>query len=346
MAIFFDAPVSPDDLTMFIREVPMRPELRLTALFGPPKFEADNTFDFANIVHTNRTAKYRTFDGRISVSSRDTGNTGRVKLAPLSSSLNMGEYERLQLEFARTAGTFVEALANAIYNDAENLTREIQNRIELAWGDVLVDGKLSINENGLVSEADYGVPGTHIVTAGTPWTTIASADLITDLITWTDVYVATNGFMPAELLTSLRVIRLMQTNAKIIAAIKGSAAGVSRVNRTEINEFLSSEGLPTLADPYDLQLDVDGSATRVIPNDRLIMLPPNPSDLGATVMGVSATALELVNSNEADMSFSEAAGIAGVVEKVGPPYRQFTYVDAVGQPVLTDARKLFVADVA
>jgi hypothetical protein len=56
--------------------------------------------------------------------------------------------------------------------------------------------------------------------------------------------------------------------------------------------------------------------------------------------------LELVNSNEADLSFEEAPGIVGVVEKTGPPYRQFTYVDAVAMPILADARKLFVADVA
>ena len=31
---------------------------------------------------------------------------------------------------------------------------------------------------------------------------------------------------------------------------------------------------------------------------------------------------------------------------MGPPYRQFTFVDAVGMPILTDAKALFIADVA
>jgi hypothetical protein len=78
----------------------------------------------------------------------------------------------------------------------------------------------------------------------------------------------------------------------------------------------------------------------------VIFLPPNVADLGYTAWGVSATALELVNSNAIDFSFEEASGIVGVVEKVGPPYREFTFVDAVGMPVLQNPRLLMVADVA
>jgi hypothetical protein len=345
MAIFFDAPVSPDALTAFLREVPTPAEFGLSSTF-PTVVEPTNTVDFAEIVRTNRTARYRSFDGRIHVSSRDTGSEKRVKLAPLSSSLSMGEYERLQLEFARTSGTNQQALANAVYNDATNLTREIQARVEQAWGDVLTDGKLTINENGLVSEADYGVPTNHLVSAGTAWTTIASANALTDLLAWVDVYVATNGFAPGSVQTSQRVLRLLQTNAQIIGAIAGTTSGRTRVTLPEINDLFAAEGIPLLRKPYDTLVDVDGTSTRVIADDRLMFFPPNIADLGYMRYGLSATALELVNSGNSDLSFSEAPGIVGVVEKIGPPYREFTYVDAVGQPILANAKLLLVADVA
>jgi hypothetical protein len=345
MAIFFDAPVSPDALTAFIREVPTPSEFGLSNLF--PTVVADtNTVDFAEIVRTNRTARYRSFDGRIHVSERDTGSEKRVNLAPLSSSLSMGEYERLQLEFARTSGTNQQALANAVYNDAQNLTREIQARVEQAWGDTLTDGKLSINENGLVSEADYGVPANHLISVGTPWTTIASANALTDLLAAVDVYVATNGFVPGSAQTSQRVLRLLQTNAQIVGAIAGTTSGRTRVTLPEINDLFASEGIPQLRQPYDTLVDVDGTSTRVIADDRLMFFPPNIRDLGYMRYGLSATALELVNSNVADLSFSEAPGIVGVVEKIGPPYREFTYVDAVGMPILANAKLLLVMDVA
>jgi hypothetical protein len=118
------------------------------------------------------------------------------------------------------------------------------------------------------------------------------------------------------------------------------------VSLTELNDLLSSEGLPTLRPAYDTQVDVDGVSTRVIADDKVVMLPPNVADLGYLSSGVSATALELVNSGASELSFEDAPGIVGIVEKSGPPYRQFTFVDAVQMPILANARLLSVSDVA
>lgn len=345
MAIWYDAPVPPDALTAFVRDVPLNPSLALLEAF-PREESDDNTVDFAEIVRTNRTAKYRAFDGRIHVSSRDVSSEKRVKLLPLGSSLSESEYERLQREFARSGGTRTEALERSIYNDAENLTREVQNRLELAWGDVLTDGILTINENGLSGfEADFGVPANQKITAGTAWTNIA-APALDNLIAWNDIYIGNNGGSAGAIRTSQRVIRLMQTNTQIVNAVHGSTAGKTRVTLTELNDLLSDYGIPNVVAPYDAQVDVDGTLTRVIPDDRLLFTPTNLGDLGATVFGVSATALELVESNVADLSFEESPGIVGVVEKVGPPYRKFTFVDATAMPILKDARRLLIADVA
>lgn len=348
MAIFFDAPVSPDALTTFIREVPIPTQLGLSSLFPERQLDT-NTVDFAEIVRTNRTARFRSYDGRIHVTERDVGSESRVKLPPLSTSIGIGEYERLQLEFARTGGTNREALARAVYNDGENLTRYVRNRMEQAWGDVLTDGILTVDENGYQGTADFGVPAAHIVAPSTLWSDTTNATVLTDLIAWSDTYVSGadgNGVPPGAIRTSQRVLRFMQRNAEIINAVHGSASGRTRVNRTELNDLLASEGLPAVEEPYDTLVDVDGTSTRVIPDDRLLFTPANIEDLGFTAYGVSATALELVDSNASDFSFEDAPGIVGVVEKVGPPYREFTYVDAVGMPILSNARALLVADVA
>jgi hypothetical protein len=295
-------------------------------------------------------ARYRAFDGRIHVSQRDVGSEKRVPLLPLSTSLNMGELERLQLEFARNRGGNVARLANAAYNDAEILTREVQNRLEMAWGDTLTDGILTISEGGLTGSAgiaDYGVPAGQKVTVGTAWATVASAPALTDLQTAIDLYVDNNGFPPGYILTSNLQHRNLRRNAEIINAVHGSAAGVNRVSQADLNDLLSTElrGI-TLLNPYDSLIDVDGVSTRTIPADKVILLPPNLDDLGYTAWGVSATALELVNSNQSEMSFENAAGIVGVVEKVGPPYREFTFVDAVAMPILANGKLLSVLDVA
>ena len=260
--------------------------------------------------------------------------------------MNEGEYERLLREFARTAGTRTEALEQAIYNDGEILTRYVQNRIELAMADVLVDGVFSAS---LASEfggiLDFGVPGSNLVTVGTSWATTATSDPFADLLAACDLYESVNGERPGFGLWSRQSQRYAQTATKVINAVKGAQTGVTRVQTQDLMDLFSSEGIPTTWTTVETSMDVDGVATRVLPADKIILGPSNPADLLEFQLGISATALELVDSNEAEMSFEDASGIVGVVEKVGPPYRKFTFVDAVGIPVLKDARKLMVLDV-
>lgn len=343
MAIVFDGPVTPDALTAYVREVPTPADQVLNRLL-PDRYFNSNRIDVSELTRRNRTARFRAFDGRIHVSERDVGSTKSVALPPLSSSLSVGEYERLQMEFARTGGTNNTALVNAIYDDATNLTREVQARMEQARGDVLTDGKFTLaGEGGLFLEADFSVPAGHLVTAGTAWT--GAASIVNDETSWTDTYVATNGFAPGGQVVSRRVLNLMLKNAEFRTLLASTVGTPGLITRSALDTVLETYGLPPIVMVYDTVVDVDGVSTRVLPDNRVIFVPPNVSDLGYTAWGVSATALELVNSNVADLDFEEAPGIVGVVEKSGPPYRQFTYVDAVGMPVLANANLLFVANV-
>lgn len=344
MSIFYDAPVAPEAQTAFVREVPVEAGRALLGAF-PAKYLNTNTVNWAEITRTNRTAKFRAFDGAIAKSKRDAGSESQVSLLPLGSSLDMGEYERLQLEFARTGGTNAALLADAVYNDSEILTNEVLNRLELAWGDVLTDGKLTIDENGYEGEADFGVPANQIVAPATLWSDTTNAVPLTNLIAWHDVYVANGNPAAGAIRTSTQVLRLVLSNDEIIAAVHGTAAGRTHVTLPELNTLLASHGLPPFVGVFDEQLNVDGTDTRVIAADKVLITPASLGDLGYTAFGVSATALELVQSAKADFSFEEASGIVGVVVKDGPPFRQTTFVDAVAMPILSNAKALMVADV-
>jgi hypothetical protein len=345
--IVFDGPASPEDVTTFVRAVPQSDTFQLDQIL-PNRYLDKNEVDFAELVQTNRTARFRSYDGRLHVSERDAGSTTRVPLPPLSSSLAMGEYERLQLEFARTGGTNRDALARAIYNDAEQLTREVLNRMELARGDVLSDFVLTMSapgEPGLT--ADYGAPAGHLVAPAIQWTVanLGTMTPLADMVSWRDTYIASRGSAPGRMTIANTRASILQRSTEIINAVHGSNAGRTRVTREELNELLRSENLPPV-NVYDANVDVDGVTTRIIADDKVVFTPDNPGELGYTAWGVSATALELVNSAQAELDFEDAPGIVGVVEKSGPPYKEFTYVDAVGLPVITNPRALLVADVA
>lgn len=339
--IIFDAPVSPDALTAFIREVPTPAGLTLVPLV--PKTQSfSNRFSWSEVTRTNRTARFRSFDGRIHVSDRDTGAQAEVSLLPLSDSLNQGEYETLQLAFARTGGTRTEALTNAIYNDAEVLTRHAWNRLELAIGDILADGKLTINDDGFQGEADFGVPADQIVTAGTKWD--AGGKVLADLEAWSDV-AAKGGSNMTDMIVSRKTLRKMLRAKDVVDSVYGAQTGRTSVTVEDLRTALADLNLPANITVSDTVLDVDGVATRAIPEDKVIMTAAPISELIEVRFGVSATALELVNSNHAEMSFEDAPGLVGVIVKEGPPYRQFSFIDGVVMPILRDGKSLMVASI-
>ncbi|MEV6432578.1 major capsid protein [Nocardia sp. NPDC051463] len=342
MGLFLDGPVPLDATATFTQNIPTPSNLAFSNLFPRRDFDTD-TVDFATITKTNRAAKFRNWDGAVWVSARDTGSEKRVKMLPLSAQLSMGEYERRQIEFANIGGTIQSKLVGAVYNDLENLTTQVLNRLELAWGGVLSDGVCTILENGVDQEVDYGIPANQIVAPGTLWSDTAASTPLTDLIAWSDVYEATNGVIEGRFATSRTVLRLLQRNTQIINAVHGAAAGRTRVTLAELNDLLGSEGLPAFGEVYNSNFDVDGTSTRVLPENKLLFLPENMGDLGFTAWGTPTTAMELQSRN---VQLETASGVIGViVREDGIPFRKFTYVDAVALPVIADPRKILVSTV-
>lgn len=347
MAIVYDSAVLPDDLTEFVRNVPT-PSNLLLGQYLPDDHVDTNQVDTGTLTQTNRLARFRVWDGPLHRAQRDSATVKSIKLPPLSDSRVIGELERLKMEFARTGGTRQDVFVNAIYNEATQLTRYVQNRMELARGDVLMDGVFTmLSANGEPALAvDYGVPGGNLVTAGTLWSTTATADPLADLTTWVTAYNTLNGFDPGGMIITKSVLNFLLLNVPLRSA-SGSLLGAPTIlTRAQLDGLLSAHQLPPIVAVYDTRFDLDGVSTRVTATNKVVFLPPEGQQLGRTVWGITATALELVNAAEADLSFEQAPGIVGVVVKEGPPFQEFTFVDACGIPVIDQPNYLMVATVA
>jgi hypothetical protein len=285
-------------------------------------------------------ATFRQFDAPAPFGSRPGVTRVSGELPPISRQLRLSEYDRLRL---RASGAN-EAILSAIYDDARALARQIAARFEVARADALVNGKVTINENGVSAVVDFGRAAGNTVTAGTAWTDLVNADILTDLVNWRDAYIAVNGAAPETTLTSTYVRRLMQRNAKVIAAVAGTQTGRTRVNEAELNELLASEGIPELT-INDAQL----TSGRIVPQDKVIYLPaagnptdPSSSELGATLSGTTSESLEPGYGLEG----GEEPGIVAGTYKSQDPVAVFTKAAAIGLPVLANPNLSFAADVA
>jgi len=195
------------------------------------------------------------------------------------------------------------------------------------------------------------MPPENKVTAAKVWSD-PTAKILDDLLAWVTAYENQGVGEPGAIRMKLKTLRLLCTNQQIVSLSVGPATQSSRTRITlaEVGDVLNAEGLPPvqlLPDTSFYNENATGGPVnqKVVPDNLVLLTPASLSDLGFTALGVSVTALELVNSNVSELTFGGAAGLVGIVEKVGPPYRQYTFVDATALPVLTQPRRLFIANV-
>lgn len=276
-------------------------------------------------------ATYRTYDTEAPIAGRQGAERRSGALPPISRKIRLGEEERLRQRALDRGDN--STIVDQLYNDAAQMVRAVQARLEMARGEALYSGKIVLNENGVMATIDFGRAAGHTVAPGTLWSNPA-ADILGDLLSWVETYVDTNGSPPGGILTSTTVVRDMLRNTGIRELA---------VSRAALDSVLSNYELPPLLQPYDVKVRVNGVATRVIPADRLILMPSADEPLGDTFYGVTAEALELREAGQ--IVADEAPGIVGVVQKTFDPVATWTKAAAIAVPVLGNPDLTFAADV-
>lgn len=310
-----------------------------------PNVEVDDLeFSLTNIESSNvQVARYRAWDTAPPLGKRPGFATIRGEIPPLGLSMRLNEKDLKRLQQLRAGTPGAGDLVDVIWNDALNMTRAVQTRIEQARGDLLTDGKVTINENGLTVEANFNVPGTNIVTAATPWSTTASAVPLTDLTAWTTTYRAANGgSTPDFFLTSSEVLGNLGLNAQIrtLTPITGVVPGI--ITRETVMQVFQAHGFPQPILVYDTELpNFSDVLTRVIGARKFIM--GRVGVLGSTFYGTTADALVMAGNGTIEMR--DAPGIIAFAEQQTRPAAAYTTGAGIALPVLRDPKALFVATV-
>lgn len=288
-------------------------------------------------------AQIRTYDAESGIGRRPGTTRVSGELPPISRKIRLSEYDRLRLRQDSNA-----LIRNGLMDDGMRMARAVTARVDMLRGEALYKGKLQIDENGVVATVDYGRDASLTTTAGTVWSDTANADILTDMLTWRDLYIAFNGAQPGAILTSQRVVNYMLRNQKLrdLAASNGHSPAI--LSLAFLNAMLSDYGLPTIY-IFDAQVSVAGVATRLIPDDRFLFLPApvastdwENAPLGATFWGTTAESLEPGYGIEP----GEEPGIVVGSYKTEDPIAQWTKAAAISLAVLANPNLSFCADVA
>jgi len=285
-------------------------------------------------------ASIQAYGAETQIASRDGATKVSGEIPPIKRKISLNE--RMLLALKREGAGDVEMVRNQLYNDLDNMIDSVQARIEKMRMDAVAYGQLTLAENGVIMNVDYGVPASNKETlAGTAlWSDHVNAKPIDNIQAWTDAVVASCGIRPTRALTSNIAVSHLIQNAQVRTMIYGDAGGSRAVSLNQVNELLASLELPRIA-TYDLQVRAqaeDGtiSTIRFFPSTRFVLLPP--SSLGETLMGPTAEALL-----DPEVDAREAAGIYAVVTQETEPPAIWTKAAATAIPTFPMADAVFIA---
>lgn len=332
----------PEDLTVFARELPDELGNSLQTVLPDREIQSIQS-ESMKITRRSFTAKYRSWNTEVPIGKRAISvERTQVQLVPLGQMLIITEWEQI-MQFMAQGGTLpTDRIVQGIYNDVADNALAVRNRVELARGDFLDDGKFTlVNENGLVGiEYDAGLPATHRYTVSVLWSDYANATPLSDEITATqlitdDTYgkTATWARAPKAIVALLR--RSIEYRRAAYPAVP-DAALPTNLSLAQVNQVRDDNGLPQLV-AYDHKLTVDGVDTRVLPSDRFIL---GTADVGETQWGLTAEALSLATSNSIDFFQKHGPGITALAWKRPNPYTGLTQVASTPMPVAGDINGL------
>lgn len=339
--------IAPSDLTAYSRrfqlESPLQQQLVLNQVL-PDNDVRSLRVRIRTLTRTLAAAKFRTWDAENYIGRRPfvLGIT-ELELPPLGQKIDITERELLELALTGTDPN--GDLRAQIYDDTTTNVRATLARMELARGDLLTDGVVTISENGIEGvDVDFGLAASHLPTAATLWSDTANATPLTDELAWMQQMEDDGSPVHNRVVTSRKVFNFMRKNDEYKAAFNSNAAAsVPDLRPDQLQQVRDNFGLPPIT-IYDSKIEVDGVATRPIPDHKFVMTAP---DVGESQWGITAQALEAAAGNS-DPAFTQADAhgiFTAAYKESGERVKRFTSTHAVGLPVLFDKNRIVSASV-
>lgn len=279
-------------------------------------------------------ATFRQYDAPAQTAARPTVTRKSGELPAISRKIPLTEYNRLK---QRANGG--ESIGGLVKRDAVRLTKSIDAKLEYCRAQALVGGALTISENGVSATVTFGRDSGMSVTAAVTHAT-ASTDVLTDLLTWRNAYIDLNGEPPGVMVTGTTVLGywLRNTGFRNYAYPGGNAQ--TQLSPATLQQQFQDYGLPPIV-ICDRSVNLAGTSTKLLATDKVLFLPADGSELGATLYGTTVEAIDA----DYDIEAVEAPGVVVGSWSTKDPITLWTKADAIALPVLANPSLAMVADV-
>ena len=317
-------------------------ERKFPAMTGEELFPEvkKQSLEFEMLTNASKTpviASVHGFDTESEIGQREAEKKA-IELALIKRKMQLKEKEIIALESPRNDAER-QSLMKDVYNDFDNLVESVRARVEKMRMDVIANGVITLDENGLSASIDYGVPTENKVT-NVDWSS-ATANPINDMIAWANRL----DQMPGRVITSNTILAKILSNKNVTNALFGKDT-TRLASVGELNTYLESLGLPKIY-TYDKKyrkLEANGTYTkhRYFPEDKFVMLPSET--LGETVYGPTAEEIRLQRDPSVDVR-TVGKIFACMYEEGKDPVSTWEKAVATALPALSCAEDIFQAKI-
>lgn len=274
----------------------------------------------------------RSFDTETPIASPDADGEQRMAaLAPVGLKQRFTEYEQLQ----RARRNSPETVQQAAQRKAVSVAKATLDRVILLRGEALQNGKLAINENGIVQNVDFARRADFTRTAGQLFTSIegdAMEFLEQMLEDWRS---ENNDGVPDTFIGSRKALNALRKNLVRNGHFGIDLVTPQRIRNQDVDELLTDVGFPTFT-----VNDRKAGGRRVIAEDRIILA--SSSLAGRTYWGRT---VESFDPEYSEYDSTEAPGLLVGAYKQNDPAVKWIRANAISLPVIVNPNATMAAKV-
>lgn len=335
-----------------------------TAAGLPNLFPVQQTDDIeyelvnSDMTGSGEVARYRSWDTKPKIGKRPSITTIEGEIVPLDWSYRLNEkdlqrYARFRdaLSGGAAAAGRDTRVVDVLTADAVRAAGAVHNRITLAHAEILSAGTMTLTElgdpeTGNALAATFPVPASHFAAASVPWSTLATADAVTDLKAAEEIYADdNNGDVPEEWWISRTVAAELLQHTKLLnklvfAVGASNAAGLP--NMEILNQVLRVHGVEAPIRVVDVKRPplAGGGRSSVLQARKVIGVR---AGMGRTLFTPPASASLM--PADARIEAQNQAGVIAYSQSDVRPAEVVTTAEAVSVPVLSNPNALFVLSV-
>lgn len=292
-------------------------------------------------------AHYHGFDTEANKTFRVPVDTHNIEKGLIKVKINQSERLRTLLR----AGVQQNALYDYVIRDGVRLADQVVTRTKVAKNELLATGKITIKENNLDLNVDYGVPSDNVdfeFPINDDTDVPAAIQKIVDKAS--DLGVTLTGIV-----TSKQVVTKLRTNKSIQIAINGANSVGTLIRRSELEAFLSDEFGINQIITNDLKyisnatLGENGrpvlTQARYFPQDKITFFG-TANTMNRLGEGLWGDPPEVIDVPGLQTSSSEVSPFVYITQwHTDDPAETWTKASGLFMPVLFDPNSLFIAKV-